>query len=338
MRLAIVGASRIGGRTLQAWRECEGVTLTGVFSRSTTHGQHFAQQNGLKYLGPPEYLSHQETADFDAVYVTSLNAHHAADILFFLNQGKHVLAEKPLTLGYADALAASEIAQKKGLILQEGMMHRFHPELLAFRKAILQMGHNNLRELDLNFNFCLETRGRERRTKRGGGGALADLGCYLIDFLTWTFNDWSPCSLQMQCTPEIDLYGDRIDSATLMTFKLNHDITVRLACSITSPSRNLWEARGIESAISIERNEPQEFRAFKMVEVNEDSLLTENAFSLNDARQPQIQDNLFLFRSEFKNFRDAVTGKSAPMISVHESLKNAEILEVLIKERNSLLG
>ena len=337
MKIAIVGASRIAQRTLEAWSSCKDVRIAGVLSRSEAHGRHIADRNSLPYLGSPDSAGNSELSAFDAVYITSNNSRHAPDMIRFLEAGKHVLIEKPLALTHSDAESAATLAEKKGLILQEGMMHRFHPELIAFKNTILSGELGQLREVDLNFSFCLETHGRQRRTKKGGGGAMADLGCYLIDFLTWTFGTWTSSNITTRCIAELDSNGEKIDATTQTAFKLNDQLDVRLACSISSPSINIWEARGTLGAASIERNTPQEHRAFKITRVNEDSLLTRDLLNQKIEDSRLEADNLFLFREEFLNFTEAVSGKSNPMISVQDSIQNARLLEQFIKETESSL-
>ena len=83
----------------------------------------------------------------------------------------HVLVEKPFAMSHSDALACFSLARSKGVHLQQGMMHRLHPELQLFGAALRDGRIGTLEEIDLNFGFVLETHGRAR-TVAGGGGAI----------------------------------------------------------------------------------------------------------------------------------------------------------------------
>ena len=268
MKVALVGASRIAACTLPAWRALSDVSIRGFFSRDTQVSTRFSSEHKIDFLGSPDSESVQ---DFDAVYISSVNAHHFQDVKKFLERGKHVLVEKPFVLRHAEAEACFSLANRNGVHLQEGMMHRSHPELQAFGRAIRDGRIGSLKELDMNLGFILETHGRARRTVAGGGGAAADLGCYLVDFLSWQFGRWDISNLRVDPEWEVDSNGGRLDSTVQISFTMNGNVRVRLWCSISTPSRNIWEARGTQGATTIDRHDPQSWRKFSVDWINEES-------------------------------------------------------------------
>ncbi len=54
----------------------------------------------------------------------------------FLEAGVHVLAEKPMTLGAADAASLARLAERKGLVLMPGHIFRYHPAIEELRARI----------------------------------------------------------------------------------------------------------------------------------------------------------------------------------------------------------
>jgi predicted dehydrogenase len=67
----------------------------------------------------------------DAIVVCAPNALHAAIVLDALDAGLHVLVEKPLCLGVADADRIVERRRETGLVVQVGYMKRFSPAYAA---------------------------------------------------------------------------------------------------------------------------------------------------------------------------------------------------------------
>jgi len=327
MRVAIVGASRIAARTLPAWRTIPEVSIAGFYSRNITAAREFSRHHGVDFLGTPESGSIEQV---DAVYISSLNVHHGADTQRFLDRGKHVLVEKPFVMSHAEAQACFSLARGKGVHLQEGMMHRLHPELQAFGRAIREGRIGTLEEIDLNFGFVLETHGRARRTVAGGGGAVADLGCYLIDFLTWQFGPWDCSDIRLTPGWEIDSNGQRLDSTAHISFVMNATVLVRLWCSISKASRNLWEARGTQGAITLDRHDPQTWRNFSMTLINEDS--EKLILPIEDSEAQPMESSLFLFQRQFSNFTQACQRAAEPLVSEADSLQNARVLEIFLSE------
>ena len=327
MRVALVGASRIAARTLPAWRAIPDVSVAGFCSRNAAFASDFSSQHEIAFLGTPESASLEGV---DAVYISSVNSLHVQDVKSFLDRGMHVLVEKPFAMSHSDALACFSLARSKGVHLQEGMMHRLHPELQVFGAALRDGRIGTLKEIDLNFGFVLETHGRARRTVAGGGGAVADLGCYLIDFLTWQFGRWDWSHLRVDPEWEIDFNGERLDSNVQISFVMNQSVRVRLWCSISIPSRNLWEARGTGGAITLDRHDPQSWRNFSVDWINEESERV--SLPIEKSGTEPSGSSLFLFERQFRNFVQACGRAAEPLVSESDSVQNARVLECFLAE------
>src|SRR5438552_3496474 len=65
------------------------------------------------------------SSDVDAVYVASPNRFHKEHILAALESGKHVLAEKPMTLTLEDSDLLIEAAARNGVQLAVNVKHSF---------------------------------------------------------------------------------------------------------------------------------------------------------------------------------------------------------------------
>ena len=80
----------------------------------------------------------------DAVCITTPSDTHYEIARKCLEEGKHVLVEKPLTLDSKTALKLCELAEEKGLILATGAQYRFNPATIWLKNELANMGtlHN----------------------------------------------------------------------------------------------------------------------------------------------------------------------------------------------------
>jgi predicted dehydrogenase len=75
--------------------------------------------------------------DVDAVVIATPAATHAALAGRVLAAGRHVLVEKPLALGTADAVELTETAQRAGLVLMVGHTFEFVPAVRRMRDYLV---------------------------------------------------------------------------------------------------------------------------------------------------------------------------------------------------------
>jgi scyllo-inositol 2-dehydrogenase (NADP+) len=107
-------------------------------------------------------------------------------IRYLLEQGKHVLVEKPLPLpDEATARELEALAQTRGVALYTAYNHRFEPLLVTMREqlqagAIGEVYHGRL------FYGNGTVRHVAGTWRDHGLGAIADLGCHLLDLLAFS--------------------------------------------------------------------------------------------------------------------------------------------------------
>lgn len=94
-------------------------------------GEKYHVQN--LYLDARELVKQQ---DLDAVFVLNSSEYHAECTIAAVQQGKHVLVEKPMVLNTADADAIIAAKNKSGAKVMVGYMRRYAP---AFTRAVEEM-------------------------------------------------------------------------------------------------------------------------------------------------------------------------------------------------------
>lgn len=185
IRFATIGSGAIVESFLQGALFDERFEYAAVYSRTAERGGEFAAKYGVsKVYTSLEALAND--SEIDAVYIASPNVCHAPQTIMMMNQGKHVLCEKPIAPSYSEALGMIECARKNGVALMEAMKTTLLPNFFAIRDALPKIG----KVFRYTAQFC-QFSSRFKSFLSGEsvpnvfnpqmkGGALLDLGVYGI--------------------------------------------------------------------------------------------------------------------------------------------------------------
>ena len=127
LAVGVVGVGSLGFHHARLYRTLPGARLVGVFDVREERGSEVAAQlETTAYPSLPALLE-----DVEAVsVVVPTPAHHEVG-LAALERGRHVLAEKPLAAGIAEAEALVAAAERAGVVLQVGHVERFNRAIRA---------------------------------------------------------------------------------------------------------------------------------------------------------------------------------------------------------------
>jgi predicted dehydrogenase len=119
----------------------------------------------------------------DVIYVATPNPLHKEHVLLCLESGKPVLCEKPFMLNAREAEEVIRAARASKLFLMEAMWSRFFPLMARLRQLLADgaIGDVQMLVADLSIHFDFDPADR-RYALDLGGGALLDLGVYLVSF------------------------------------------------------------------------------------------------------------------------------------------------------------
>ncbi|MGB8260361.1 MAG: Gfo/Idh/MocA family oxidoreductase [Terracidiphilus sp.] len=180
LRWGVLGTAAIGVRqVLPAMRHCRYATIQAIASRSLPRARQVAGELGI----PAAYGSYEELlADpaVDAVYNPLPNQLHVPWTIRAAEAGKHVLCEKPLSLTVAEAETLLEVRARTGVRIGEAFMIRSHPQWLRAQQLIAQGRIGRLVAVAGLFSYYNVDPANIRNQADSGGGALLDIGCYLI--------------------------------------------------------------------------------------------------------------------------------------------------------------
>jgi predicted dehydrogenase len=184
VRWGIVSTAQIGRWVFApALRATGRGELAGVASRDRTRAAAFAADLEI----PEVFASYDDllwSDRVDAVYVPLPNSMHEEWAVRAMEHGKHVFCEKPLATSPEAAQRMVDAATRHGVLLMEAMVFRYHPQTLRLRRLLDAGAIGDLRHVDMRMGGPLPA-GNIRWLPELGGGALQDIGCYVITVARW---------------------------------------------------------------------------------------------------------------------------------------------------------
>ena len=202
VRLGIIGRNFVVDWMLAAAEQVPEVQPVAIYSRSLEAAQQFAGDHGLAWaFDRLEDLA--ACPDVDAVYVASPNFCHFAQCKLMLEQGKHVLCEKPGVVNAAQLEELLELARAHGVVYLEAMRLVHDDALDVIRAALPQIGA--LRRVTFEFTQYSSRYDRFRAGEQGinafdpslSNGSIMDMGCYCVHAIVRLFG--RPQAVQGMC-------------------------------------------------------------------------------------------------------------------------------------------
>lgn len=154
-----------------------------------------------------------ESSEIDAIYIALPPALHYYWGKMTLEYNKHLLMEKPFASKKDEACSLIEDAKKRKLAVLENFAFAYHPQIKYIKKAISDGEVGDTRFIRSNFGFPYRGENDFRYSKRLGGGALLDCGCYALKAAVLFMGDdvvIKNCSLHMTDRHNVDMYGSII--------------------------------------------------------------------------------------------------------------------------------
>lgn len=158
--------------------------ITAVASRDIKKAAEFASKYKCsKFYGSYDALFADE--EIDIVYIATPHNSHAELSIKAMQNGKHVLCEKPVALSYGDAVRMTEASKKYNKFFMEAFWTRFIPSIQDVLSKVKNNEIGTVKYLNADFAFYVnELEGNRMTDKKLGGGALFDIGVYPL-FLSY---------------------------------------------------------------------------------------------------------------------------------------------------------
>jgi predicted dehydrogenase len=188
LRWGVLGAARIATtKVIPAMQRCTSATVMAIASRDLAKAQEAAASLGIaKAYGSYEALL--ADPDVEVIYNPLPNHLHVPWTVRAAEAGKHVLCEKPIALSVAETTQLLRTRDRTGMHIQEAFMIRTHPQWLAAVDAVRSGRLGELRAIVGCFSYFNRDPVNIRNVAPYGGGALMDIGCYLVHTARWLFD------------------------------------------------------------------------------------------------------------------------------------------------------
>jgi predicted dehydrogenase len=136
-RIGVAGCGAIGRNHVRIMAELAAnsggqVVFAGIHEADAARAGELSAQYGVPVLADLAAFA----ASVDAATVAVPTVYHRPVAEVLLEQGCHVLVEKPITESYAEAQHLIRLAEEKNLILQVGHIERFNPVLRQLEERL----------------------------------------------------------------------------------------------------------------------------------------------------------------------------------------------------------
>lgn len=188
-RWGIVGPGRIAENVVRDFVHVPGAEVTAVGSRSLDRAQDFARRHGIG-TAHGSYAELVADPDVDVLYLATPHPQHHAVALDAIAAGKHLLVEKSFTATVAGAEEVVAAARTAGVFVMEAMWTRFQPAVVELRRLVADGAVGEVRSVQADLGVAREFVPEDRLFARElGGGALLDLGVYVVSFAQMLLGD-----------------------------------------------------------------------------------------------------------------------------------------------------
>lgn len=287
-----MGAGGISGRVARGIIESDNCELVFAASRDIDKAKALAEKYQITDYGDYEKLF---KADIDGVYIAVIDRYHYPQIKRCLENGKHVICEKPMLIKEKEITELYELANSRNLLLLEAMKCRYLPTIDKVRELLA----GRIKPTLLTATFCRnEIDGFSENSffyDKEYGGALKSVGCYV---LSWALDLFPQKIIDRELK---EVCKDGVDTESWLKLKNKDGMTMDLGCSVTFDFVN-------QACISGEGYLIRAFDFWKSyhIEVWEDDVLT--------AEYQEDIGSEFRYQVDF--FGDTI--KKAQQLSVNE--------------------
>ncbi len=243
IRIGVLCPAEIAKRRfMPALLQCPEFSYVGVGMHRREKAEAFlAEYPGKLFESYEDMVSSDE---IDAVYIPLPPALHFQWANKALQNGKHVLLEKPFTMFLSETETLISEAKKGSLALHENYMFVFHRQMEELKELIKSGEIGEVRLYRMSFGFPMRPAGDFRYDRTLGGGALMDAGGYCLKLATWLLGDSAhvkTATANRTDQFDVDLYG----SATLVN---EENVTAQVSFGMDNQYKcelQVWGSKGM---------------------------------------------------------------------------------------------
>jgi len=339
LKFAIIGCGRISYKHIEGIinndDEAVLVAVCDIDENKAITRKNEYLDNKNEYVSVNVYTDYKEMLDkesIDVVTIATESGYHADIAIYCMDNGKHVICEKPMALSIEDSDKMIETARKNNVKLAVSHQNRFNPPIQKLRNAIEnnRFGKlvNGTARILWNRNMNYYKQASWRGTWELDGGTLMNQCIHNIDLLQWMMGGEID-TVYAQCDTFLrDIEGEDF-GAIIIRFK-NGTIGIVEGSACVYP-KNLEETlsifgeKGTVCIGGLAVNKIETWRFQEQLDSEEEILKA----------QEKEPDSVYGFGHTplFKNFIDAVNNDYEPLINGEEGKKAMSIILAAYKSR-----
>ena len=186
IRFGIVGTGTIARRFAEAVRNVPFAELVAVASRTKENAEKFGNEFNI----PVRFESYEKMAEsdvIDAAYIAVPHSGHIGCSCLMMNNGKHVLCEKPMAVNAEEAKEMFRCAKENNVLLMEAMWARLVPGTIRMLEIVENGVLGEILAVEGKFCYTMDEDEMDHHVfkSENGGGSLLDVGVYGLNFASW---------------------------------------------------------------------------------------------------------------------------------------------------------
>lgn len=314
VRWGLLSTANINKMLIPAIRGSSRGELVAVASRSRDSAEAFASAWDIP-LAYDSYEAMLASGEVDAVYIGLPNHLHAEWSIEAMQQGKHVLCEKPFALSVEEVDRMRQVSDETGMILAEAFMYRHHPQTKIVGEWVQSGKLGEVIMVRSAFTFKIGGGENVRLVPEWGGGALWDIGCYPVSISQFIMGG-----------PPKWVFGDQwigesgVDELFTGQMHYSEGRMAQFTCSFRSPFNTAVEVLGTDGRLSL--TEP-----FRM-DLGGARLTYHGA----DGEEQLIDvPDEYLYSGEVEDMQAAILDGARPYLALEESRDHVRTLVALYR-------
>ncbi|MGF1703462.1 oxidoreductase [Photobacterium makurazakiensis] len=271
-------------------------------------------------------------SDAELVIITAPNDVHFELAKQALENGKHVIIEKPFVTNIADGEALITLAAEKNRVLSVYHNRRWDGDFLTVKKMIEDKRFGELKHFESHFDrFRPEVRQRWREQTTNGGGVLFDLGSHLIDQALALFG--VPDAITAQC--EMMREGSTNVDYFNVVLHYPNQLTILHGDSFSAGPNERFTLKGTNGSYKKCGFDPQEERLIAGILPNEpkwsDETTEQYGHFYSADKIETIATESGCYQQYFQEVAQAINNNTVPPVKAEEALWNIKLIELAME-------
>jgi len=329
LKVAVIGTGHLGKEHARIYSEIPEVSLVGVVDTNKDTGEAVARRCKTRYYSSVKEILNK--VDVASVVVPTKSHYEITKDL--LNNGIHVLVEKPMTGTVSEAEDLIKLSQQSSTILQPGYIERFNPALEAIKK------------LDVSLKFIECHRLSPFTLRSADIGVVLDLMIHDIDIILYL----SKSKVKKIDAVGVNVIADKEDIANARIQFENGCVANITASRVSFEPMRRIRLFSENSYISLDYQKQEALiykkspkLTLKSIDAESkgvSSILDLKNFSFGDMLKIERikMDNQEPLRKELESFIDCVKNGKQPVVSGEEGIEAIKIADIIREEINKNL-